>query len=178
MIWSGCKKCGNSNLICIEDEALAERGENHGEILETKLHHYRYDIDDPKDYGAWIHTKEQLKLEGLEVFDTIAMDLRKKRNWYANIKKLEGQTIYLETKYLFNNQWNTVRGLRLMDWAETIYPNKDINEGYWLEQTNEMRAIRKKYNKCKYCGALVEAGSGPCKNHPECIQHGVKSLTK
>lgn len=75
----------------------------------------------------------------------------------------DGQTVELETKHLFSNQWNTAagslseKGSRVFDWAEeAIFINgverPHIKRGHWLEQTPEMVAIRQETATCGYCG--------------------------
>jgi len=93
---------------------------------------------------------------GLKKFDSIAES--HSRFYNDLIKPLNGQEIELETEFLFINQWNTAKtqtsekGLRVFDWSEPIYPNKDIKEGMYLLQTPEMIEVRKNTCKCGFCG--------------------------
>ena len=70
--------------------------------------------------------------------------------------------IELETKFLFDDQWNTApnvcsaSGLRVFDWAENIFPNAHVKSGHWLEITPEMTAARANRIKCHYCGKQYE----------------------
>jgi hypothetical protein len=116
--------------------------------MKTILHYYRFDRSDPE----YKELCQMLKSFGLKKFDSISSN---HHEWYRDkIKPLDGKEVTLETEYLFNNQWNTVEGLRVFDWAEAIYPNRSIKEGQWLEQTDEMREIRDNTKKCGYCGEM------------------------
>jgi hypothetical protein len=78
---------------------------------------------------------------------------------------LDGQTVELETKHLFDNQWNTAptatseNGLRVFDWSEPICENKKIAYGYWLEfDKEEVTTLRNTRHECGYCGNQVDHG--------------------
>jgi hypothetical protein len=102
---------------------------------------------------------------------------------YALVESLDGQTIQLETEHLFNNQWNTApiagvsdKGLRVFDWASDAgLRNKNIRQGHYLEQTDEMRELRRNTMCCNYCGKQEPAAKGNvfC---PHCI--GSEYLTE
>ncbi len=74
---------------------------------------------------------------------------------------LDGQTVELETKHLFDNQWNT-ESLRVFDWTLEALPayQKHIRRGHWLEQTAEMREIRRNTHRCGYCSHQEAAAKG------------------
>lgn len=77
---------------------------------------------------------------------------------------LDGATIELETDFLFGNQWNTApipgvsdEGLRVFDWCENAVFNDrgqrtQSRNGWYLDITDEMRAIRRQTLQCGYCG--------------------------
>jgi len=126
--------------------------------ISTVLHYYNFDISNPDQKAEYKSLQARLKRSGLELFDSI--DTGNNWNWYnETIVPLHGQTVLLETEYLFNNQWNSApmkpgdNGMRLFDWSETIYPNKKLKRGYYLEQTPEMKALRTDTCACGYCGA-------------------------
>jgi hypothetical protein len=87
---------------------------------------------------------------------------------------LDGVTVELETEHLFDNQWNTAplpgadKGLRLFDWAQDAeigvggggWAPKGRKRGHWLEQTPEMREIRRNTLTCGYCGKQEAAPTG------------------
>lgn len=120
--------------------------------MTTKIHYYRFDIKNPTEKEEYNALRQFLIAQNLECFDAINHSV-------TNIKPLNGQDIELDTEYLFNNQWNTKpigdskTGLRVFDWTEVIYPNRNMKEGSYLEQTEEMRKIREETFKCGYCGA-------------------------
>ena len=66
--------------------------------------------------------------------------------------------VTLETDNLFDNQWNTVEGLRLFNKAQYPHANPNHKCGYWLEQTPEMVAILTGTAKCGYCGHKAPVG--------------------
>lgn len=66
--------------------------------------------------------------------------------------------VNLETQHLFDDQWNTVEGLRLFNKVEFVWSNKGIAEGYYLRQTPEMVAILQGTARCGYCGHQTPVG--------------------
>lgn len=126
--------------------------------LITTLHWYRFNTENESEKEKYLKMSETLKEKGLKVFGHIDMNLGKSREFRKILENLNSKTIELETEHLFNNQWNTepvegsTSGLRVFDWSETIFPNKKIKEGYWLDQTPEMTEIRNNTYKCGYCG--------------------------
>jgi len=132
--------------------------------METTLHYYYFDTSDKDEANAYRMLCEDLRSMGLKCLLSITSD---HYSFYKDkIKPLGGQTITLETKHLFNNQWNTAptvtssNGLRVFDWSEPIYDNRRIHEGMWLKQTSEMNEIRRNTLKCGYCGAQYQAAQG------------------
>lgn len=131
--------------------------------MKTTLHHYRFDVSKADQKAAYDELRENtLKKIGFPVW---AMDMRAGYSsdpaawkFMDKIRKCAGD-IDLETEHLFDNQWNAA-GLRLFNWAECKYLSRDIKEGYWLEQTDEMREILRNTHKCGYCGAQEPAQKG------------------
>jgi hypothetical protein len=132
--------------------------------MKTILHYYWYEISDPEENKEYIKLCEKLKAVRSLKFS--ALGVASSDHYKKHIKPLDGQEITLETKHLFNNQWNTAptetseNGLRVFDWEEPIYPNSHIKEGHWLEQTPEMDEIRRNTVKCGYCGKEEPAAKG------------------
>ena len=150
--FGNCPKCrSNCMKTCIEPEAIALQDVANIEypILFTTLNYYRYDLAVAEEREAYENLREYLKSEGLKCFNSISSD---HHAWYKKISTLDKTVVGLETQHLFGNQWNTIQGLRLFNWAEPIYPNKDIKEGQWLTITPEMKEIISKTTKCGYCG--------------------------
>jgi hypothetical protein len=132
--------------------------------LTTVLHHYRFDLTNA-DERAMYETLRANVLEklGFPVWPMHAdfhsyNDRKVVQDFMDQVELKEGE-IELETECLFDNQWNAER-LRLFNWAECIFANKDIKEGYYLEQTAEMREVLRNTHKCGYCGSMEPAAKG------------------
>lgn len=130
--------------------------------LQTTIHTYRYNLDIPAEKQAYEALCERMKAQGVRCFDTWGG----KHPHYR--PELDGLTIELETKFLFNNQWNTAPvagvselGLRVFDWAQDYIDNKRIKMGHWLEQTPAMKEARENRLKCGYCGKQYDKRDTP-----------------
>lgn len=134
--------------------------------IKTVIHTYEFDVNTKAGRAAWDEFKAAR--EGFpHCFGPVFADC------YFPFRPMDGDTIELETKHLFENQWNTApteshpKGLRVFDWAlqsDSAPWAKDsaprgVRRGHWLEQTDEMRAIRLNTHKCGYCGAQEPAGA-------------------
>lgn len=134
--------------------------------MKTVLHYYYYDISDPEQKKQYDTLSAQLKAQGLKLFDSFSPN---GSSFYDTmIKPLNGETIELETDFLFDNQWNSgptktnEKGLRVFDWAETIFfHNRNIKIGMYLDITPEMTAIRENTLTCGYCGKFYEKDTAP-----------------
>jgi hypothetical protein len=125
--------------------------------IKTKVKYYRFDISNEEEKKQYKALSQKLNKLGLTLFDSISLsDYTTKTSFFNKIKELENKGfIELETEFIFNNQWNTTEesfNLRVFDWAEEIYPNRKIKEGYYLEVNKEMTDIRENTFKCGYCG--------------------------
>lgn len=133
--------------------------------MQTIFHAYRFNLKDAKQKAQWHALQTKLKSLGLHCFET----------WGGNSHhykpELDGTAIELETKHLFANQWNTAPipgvsdlGLRIFDWAkDSNVPGwcaDNIAQGHWIEQTDEMREIRRNTIACGYCGRQEPAAKG------------------
>lgn len=118
--------------------------------ISTVFHAYNYDTRKPEELAAYKELRARLA-DGPHQMHSFG-------EYYH--PEIDGRTIELETAFLFDNQWNTApidgfsdQGYRLFDWAEEYLPHAPkIKRGHWLEQTDEMRAIRRETSKCGYCG--------------------------
>lgn len=131
--------------------------------MKTIYHAYNIDTSTPDGKAEWSALETFLLAQGLREFHAIGD--------HCN-RKIDGCEIELETSHLFKNQWNTApidgiseKGLRVFDWArDSIWvngrENKTIKRGHYLEQTAEMREIRRNTVKCLYCGAQEAAAKG------------------
>lgn len=134
------------------------------ETIQTTVHAYRYDTRNPEEKREYKALCRKLTATGLRVFETHGH----KRFHYQIGRELDGRTIELETRHLFDNQWNTApipgfseNGYRVFDWAQDYMPDRDphVKQGYWLEQTADMRAVRENTDACGYCGKQEPAGA-------------------
>jgi hypothetical protein len=129
--------------------------------MRTTIHTYRFDVNNPDEKAAYDALRAKLRSAGLKCFETWGGGSHYKPD-------LDGREIELETKHLFSNQWNTApidgisdKGLRVFDWAQDYQIEaKWLKRGHWLEQTAEMREIRRNTNKCGYCGSQEPAAKG------------------
>jgi len=125
-------------------------------LIKTKIKYYRYDISKDTEKAKYNKLCKELQ-KTRNLFDCISLtNYEQKTNFFNKIKALEKKGfIELETKFIFNDQWNTNKenfNLRVLDWNEEIHPNKDRKEGYYLEITKEMQDIRRNTFKCGFCG--------------------------
>lgn len=136
--------------------------------IKTVLHAYSFNIRKPEEKIAYEALRDQLEGAGLKCFETHGGG-----SHYC--PDLAGP-VDLETKALFDNQWNTApikratskgaaeMGARVFDWAQDynsqIGAPPGIKRGHWLEQTADMRDIRRNTVKCRYCGAHEPAAKG------------------
>lgn len=142
--------------------------------LKTKLHYYRFDTSDPDQAQAYQELLEgTLKKIGFAPWVTDESrtqgPITESFDFYRKIREscTDGSVeVELETKHLFSNQWNSApfgkfekSGARLFNWARVQWPNRNIAEGYWLEQTQAMANILAETSKCGYCGHQAPTGS-------------------
>jgi hypothetical protein len=147
--------------------------------VKTKIHSYYFDIAKPADKAAYELLRDQLHAMNLRCFETWG-----ERSHYLEVAK-GGVEVELETKHLFDNQWNGIiagddaeqllvdqpgsnmrkksAGRRVFDWAQDATVggmNPKIKRGHWIEQTAEMREIRRNTSACGYCGRQEPAAKG------------------
>lgn len=132
--------------------------------MHTTVHAYCFDVRDPSGAAAYKALREELTALGLRCFETHGGSSHYR-------PALNGRTVGLETKHLFDNQWNTApiegvsgKGLRLFDWAQDfnsqIGAPTGIKRGHWLEQTPEMVSVRRDTAACGYCGKQEPVAKG------------------
>jgi hypothetical protein len=130
--------------------------ERNKEIIKVKLNYYRFDISNLeeaqkyKDVCETIpHKKDTTHHSNFKIYGSNTPFLQK-------IKELDKRDfVDIDTKYLFSNQFNTSEkslNLRVYLWNEYIYPNKDIKEGYFLSNCEELLKRLDNTFKCSYCG--------------------------
>lgn len=124
--------------------------------MKTKIFSYRFDTRKADEKAAYAAFVAERKAAGSSVFCSWGSKGSHWRAWAVG-----GRDIELETKRLFDNQWNTApiegvstSGYRVFDWAED-YPvdfDERIKRGHYLVITDEMRDIRSNTVACGYCG--------------------------
>lgn len=131
--------------------------------MQTTLRAYHFDTRIPDELAAWWELRQRL-----EATHPHCMESHGGGSHYLPWAS-HGATITLETEHIFNDQWNTAPidgvtelGLRVFDWALDFEPNgsKHIKRGHYLDQTDEMREIRRNTVKCGYCGHQERAQKG------------------
>ncbi len=129
--------------------------------LKTTMHTFCFDTRTPEGLAGWNAFKKERELSG----HTPLIHGPVLSSVYSPFVKHDGQTVELEAeKNLFDNQWNMVTeagGVRVFDYAlqsdsaphaAPMSAPRGIRRGHWLEQTNEMRALRAGTHTCGYCG--------------------------
>lgn len=119
--------------------------------IKTRLIYYHIDISTEEGKAEYNNLVQFNKALGRKLFNFISFhssEFKKIR------KELSNKDITLETKYLFNNQWNIEEGYRIFDWEEIIAPNKNIKIGSYIIPTQEMIEVRKAMTRCHYCGEM------------------------
>lgn len=129
--------------------------------MKTTIHTYRFDISKPEEKAEYLALRERLKDWPGGCFETWGgKELHYQPSW-------NGHEVELETAHLFSDQWNTApgtlgsaNGWRIMDWAQDYFPNgsQTIKQGYYIDQTPEMREIRRNTSVCGYCGKQEPSG--------------------
>jgi hypothetical protein len=126
--------------------------------MKTLLHHYSFDLTDPEQKAEHeamaAHIESQPGIgRPMKCIDTSKWDkeLNKKQKNYT------AEQIELETKHLFDNQWNSTTD-RVFDWYEPVnYSNgreiTTVKYGHYLTITQEMIEARNSTTTCGYCGA-------------------------
>ena len=142
--------------------------------METILHAYCFDVRTAEGKSAWQAFKAEREASGARIMGPVY-------HTGNEATAFDGATITLETAHLFDNQWNAAGpgrvSFRAFDWlleaerphySSPIGAPRGIRRGYWLEQTEAMRTIRRETLKCGYCGHYEPAANAPtfC---PACI---------
>jgi hypothetical protein len=140
--------------------------------IKTTIHAYSFDLKIPAQKAEWESLRAILSSEGFpRCFESLG-------DHYAPFAALDGIALELETRHLFDDQWNTAalpsaqkkewaeNGVRVFDWSlDALFDangrkRTDIKRGHYLVQTPEMRALRENTNACGYCGKQEPAAKG------------------
>lgn len=144
-----------------EAEAVVEQAPR--ATIKTVIRAYRFDVKVPAEEAAYEALRAKLK-DGPHLMESWGSG-----SHYDFVADIDGQEVELETEHLFGNQWNTApiagktdKSLRVFDWAQdaaVLIPGH-IKQGHYLEQTDEMREVRRNTDKCGYCGRQEPAAKG------------------
>ena len=116
---------------------------------------YRYDISNENEKKEYLELKKELKSKWFVLFDSISSTSYNNRQDF--LQKITNCTHTLDEDYLFNNQFNTkwVNGkswFRLFFWSESIVPNRNIKEWYYVSKWYEyIQAKIRNTCRCWYC---------------------------
>lgn len=132
-IYCDCRACGNSPLYCVESDMQTRPAE-----ATATLHAYRFNLEtDREAYLAFCQRMtEEFHYTKFNVLDhgycrpAGFKHLFSMAAWTPH----DGETVKLFNLGQFERQYVSNLG-RVHDWYETIYPNRKIREGYWLEKT-------------------------------------------
>lgn len=134
--------------------------------IKTTLHRFTFDIRKPEDKAKWEALRASLAGGPRE------MESHGGGSHYPTFKgayrDAQSVEVSLETAHLFDNQWNTgadceaLPNYRVFDFAFDYKPNGNswCKRGHWLEQTDEMREMRRNTMACGYCGKQEPAQNG------------------
>ena len=138
--------------------------------IKAELVYYRIDVSRPegrKAYAELCETLKEIPFETWRISATVSgaiskflKSLQEKLDIHVSTAdyQLHSREIHLETKHLFESQWNTAEGFRLHNKTEFEWPALHIKEGYYIRQNPEMIAILQGTAKCGYCGHHAPVG--------------------
>lgn len=122
-------------------------------IIKTTIHYYWFDVSKPDEAEQYEALVAELRATpGRGPWMHTYGDQGSSKRTSSSIKE---ESIELETKHLFENQWNTTEASgnrRVFDWFEGIYPNARLKAGHYLDITQEIIDIRNNTYGCGYCG--------------------------
>jgi hypothetical protein len=125
--------------------------------IKTTLHAYEFDTTKPDGKTAWKAFEAERKASGARIFGPVFHE-------FGSSLALDGTTLELETKHLFDNQWTATapggKSYRVFDWfLQADHPNHisdacrpGVKRGHYLVLTDEILTLRDSTNACGYCG--------------------------
>ena len=145
------------------------------DTIKAELVYYRIDVSRPEGRTAYAELCETLKEIPFETWVVQGRFPNGETNFglHKFIKSLQekldiristaeyqlhSREIHLETKHLFEDQWNTVEGFRLHNKALFEWPALHIKEGYYIRQNPQMIAVLQGTAKCGYCRHQAPVG--------------------
>ena len=138
--------------------------------IKAELVYYRIDVSRPegrKAYTELCETLKEIPFETWRISATVSgaiskflKSLQEKLDIHVSTAdyQLHSREIHLETKHLFESQWNTAEGFRLHNKTEFEWPALHIKEGYYIRQNPEMVAVLQGTAKCGYCDHQAPVG--------------------
>lgn len=130
-IYNPCKKCGQHNWFCIEDIALEHRSQL--PQVKVQFYTYRFDLNNTHQLVQYKELEEKMSLLKYNKWDFYVDSMKNPFEYWRQYSNKE-VTIYKPNT--FDNQFISEIG-RIHNWAEAIYPNKFIKEGYYILWNNE-----------------------------------------
>ena len=140
------------------------------DTIKAELVYYRIDVSRPegrKAYAELCETLKEIPFETWRISATVSgaiskflKSLQEKLGIHVSTAdyQLHSREIHLETKHLFESQWNTAEGFRLHNKTEFEWPALHIKEGYYIRQNPQMIAVLQGTAKCGYCGHHAPVG--------------------
>lgn len=145
------------------------------DTIKAELIYFRIDVSRPEGRKAYAELCEDLKEIPFETWVTQGrfpngntnfglhrfIDSLKEKlniNLSSEVSQLYSREIHLEIKHLFEDQWNTVEGLRLHNKTLFEWPALHIKEGYYIRQNTQMIAVLQGTAKCGYCDRQAPVG--------------------
>ena len=140
------------------------------DTIKAELVYYRIDVSRPegrKAYAELCETLKEIPFETWRISATVSgaiskflKSLQEKLDIHVSTAdyQLHSREIHLETKHLFESQWNTAEGFRLHNKTEFEWPALHIKEGYYIRQNPQMIAVLQGTAKCGYCGHHAPVG--------------------
>lgn len=123
--------------------------------MKAEIKHYRFDISCPEQDKEYRELRNKLR-----------KTVKTAMPHMGPCKLRDVTEVTLDPKYLFDNQWNTEEGYRVMEWQYAVHDNTRIKEGYYLILPKEAVELRERKRKCGYCGKLSDTEGV----HLECVK--------
>ena len=140
------------------------------DTIKAELVYYRINtayLEGRKAYAELCETLKEIPFETWRISATVSgaiskflKSLQEKLGIHVSTAdyQLHSREIHLETKHLFESQWNTAEGFRLHNKTEFEWPALHIKEGYYIRQNPQMIAVLQGTAKCGYCGHHAPVG--------------------
>lgn len=121
-IYSGCKKCKNTVLYCVEPEVKREQPDS-----QCQIKFYSFNLERNNEKEGYEQLKKHLKGKGYKKFNSLITF-----SAFEAMKQHNGKAIGLYNIKQFDNQIVSTIG-RVFYWYEAVWPNKKIKSGYYLD---------------------------------------------